>query len=265
MLLIGKFQRNTGGAGGAGWYPARRVEIGATATVFATMINSGSATAQGCTVTLGTGLAGTYAFQTTDRTSNMLVGGPNTPVDIGPGASQSFVLSFTPNGTFGATDTAFQFGCANVGLAPINTGLDTLLLSSSAVPVPDVVALSVTASSDGILNIAGASGASAFAVATVNVGAESGQPLSVTADTGSATLPLSFTLCQTDSSSGQCLATPTSSVSASFAANATPTFAVFAKAAGSVPFDPANSRIFVRIGDASGNTRGSTSVAVRTQ
>ncbi len=244
---------------------SRSVEIGTTATVFATMINSGSATAQGCTVKLGTGLSGTYAFQTTDRASNMLVGGPNTPVDIGPGNAQSFVLSFTPNAAFTATDTDFQFGCANADLAPINTGLDTLLLSSSAVPVPDVVALSATVSNDGILDISGTSGAAAFAVATVNVGADSGSSLTVGANTGSATLPVSFTLCQTNPSTGQCMATPTTSVSASFAANATPTFAVFAKAAGSIPFNPASSRIFVRISDTSGNIRGSTSVAVRTQ
>ena len=48
-------------------------------------------------------------------------------------------------------------------------------------------------------------------------------------------------------------------------ANATPTFGIFATATGSVPFDPANNRIFVQFGDEGGVVRGSTSVAVETQ
>ena len=48
-------------------------------------------------------------------------------------------------------------------------------------------------------------------------------------------------------------------------ANATPTFGIFVQGKGNVPFDPAANRIFVRFRDAGNVTRGSTSVAVRTQ
>ena len=55
------------------------------------------------------------------------------------------------------------------------------------------------------------------------------------------------------------------SVTLGIATNATPTFAVFGTAGGPIGFDPAVNRIFVRFKDGSGITRGSTSVAVRTQ
>jgi hypothetical protein len=48
-------------------------------------------------------------------------------------------------------------------------------------------------------------------------------------------------------------------------ANATPTFGIFVQATGNVPFDPAGNRIFVRFKDGGNVTRGSTSVAARTQ
>jgi hypothetical protein len=45
----------------------------------------------------------------------------------------------------------------------------------------------------------------------------------------------------------------------------TPTFGIFAAGGGAVSFDPANNRVFVQFADSSGNVRGETSVAVRTQ
>jgi class 3 adenylate cyclase len=48
-------------------------------------------------------------------------------------------------------------------------------------------------------------------------------------------------------------------------ANSTPTFGIFVAGTGTVPFDPANNRVFVRFKDAGGVTRGSTGVAVGTQ
>ena len=71
--------------------------------------------------------------------------------------------------------------------------------------------------------------------------------------------------CQTNPSSGACLAAPTSSVTTQINANAAPTFGVFVVGTATVPFDPAKNRIFVRFKDAGAVTRGATSVAVRTQ
>jgi hypothetical protein len=72
-------------------------------------------------------------------------------------------------------------------------------------------------------------------------------------------------ICQTNPASGACLAAPAPSVTTTIAANATPTFGIFVAGSGTVPFDPANNRVFVSFGDSGGTVRGSTSVAVRTQ
>ena len=60
-------------------------------------------------------------------------------------------------------------------------------------------------------------------------------------------------------------ATPAATATLTIAANATPTFSIFVTGSGAVANDPAANRIFVRFKDGGGVTRGSTSVAVRTQ
>ena len=158
---------------------------------------------------------------------------------------------------------SIEFGCTGVAPASVLPGIDTLLVSGSSTPVADLVALAATPTADGIIDLPGASGAAAFAVATINLGA--GGTITATPGTGAATLPISLSICQTVPSTGQCQSTAAASVSTSIASNATPTFAIFVGGAGTVPFDPAGNRIAVQFIDGSGNIRGSTSVAVRTQ
>ena len=76
---------------------------------------------------------------------------------------------------------------------------------------------------------------------------------------------MNISLCQTDPATGQCISAIGPSVTTTINANATPTFGIFVQGGGNVPFDPAANRIFVRFKDGGGVTRGSTSVAVRTQ
>jgi hypothetical protein len=242
---------------------SRSVQVGTPATAFATVINPGVGTAHGVGITLNTGVPATFTYQTTDPATNQITGTPDTPVDIPPGKSQTFVVALTPTSPFAPTDVAFAFGGGN---APVLSGIDTLLLSASTTPVSDIVALAATAGNTGIVNIPGAHGNGAFAVATVNVGI--GGDITVSADTGGATLPVIIFLCQTDSNTGQCVkpATPsTNPVVATIGANATATFGIFVAGTGNIPFNAAANRIFVRFKDAATVTRGSTSVAVRTQ
>ncbi len=229
---------------------SRSVEVGNTATAFATIINSGSSAASGCAIVPVTPVPASFVYQTTNPATNALIGSPNTPVSIAAGGAQSFVIAFTPNAPFVPTTVAFGFDCTNVDAALSNPGLNTLLLSASSTPVPDIVALAATAMNDGILHITGTTGSNAFAVATVNVGASAS--ITATASTGAATLQLAISLCQTNPMSGQCISSIGSTVTTTINANATPTFAIFATASGSVPFVPQTNRIFVEFSDASG-------------
>jgi hypothetical protein len=97
----------------------------------------------------------------------------------------------------------------------------------------------------------------------VNVGASGS--ITASADTGSASLPANISLCQTDPATGQCISAIVASVTTQINANATPTFGIFVQGNGNVAFDPAVNRVFVRFKDSGSVTRGSTSVAVRTQ
>ena len=84
-------------------------------------------------------------------------------------------------------------------------------------------------------------------------------------DDAGAGLPLELLLCETDSATGVCLNGPSESVTLTYDAATTRSFAVFATVTGAIENNPAANRIFVRFRDASGTVRGATSTAIRTQ
>ena len=241
---------------------SRSVQVGAVATAFATVINRGHNLATACSIAPFSGIAASFHYQTTDPNTNQITGSADTPVDIASRGFQSFIIAFIPTQTLAPTDSLIIFQCTNTDSAPINIGLNTLLLLASAIPVANIVALAATATHDGIVNISGATGAGAFAVATVNVGASG---LVRPRTPGNAALPVNIFLCQTEPSTGQCISAIGSSVVTTINSDATPTFGIFVQSNGNVAFDPAGNRIFVRFRDSGAVTRGSTSVAVRTQ
>jgi Right handed beta helix region len=242
---------------------SRSVQVNVPATAFATVIASGPGAPTGCTIAAATTAQLAYTYQTTNPATNAVTGTPNAPFSMAPGSFQTFVLGLTPTAPFPPTDVPFNVQCANTGPAAIISGLNTLLMSASDTPVPDIVALGVTMTHDGIVNIPGLSGVGAFAVGTVNMG--TGGSIVVSATTGAATLPVSILVCQTDPATGVCITGMASTVLTTIPAGATPTFAVFVTGLGNVPFNPAVHRVFVRFTDAGGVVRGATSVAIRTQ
>ena len=246
---------------------SRSVELGTAATVFASMINSGSGALANCQVLLpSTAPAGlTMSYQTTNPSTNALTGSPNTPVTIaGNDGLQTFLLAFHGSAAFSAPAMALDFVCASAGtaqVAEIEPGVDTLDLVMSSSPIADIIALAATPTNNSIIEVKNG-GTNAFAVASSNVGA--GASITVSVDTGAASLPLSLSMCETNPANAQCLSAPTQSVTLTIGAGSNPTFSVFASASGAIAFAPATSRIFVRFKDASGGLHGSTSVAVET-
>ena len=242
---------------------SRSVEVGTPATIFATVINAGTAALDGCQISLPvtapSGLALTY--QTTIPATNALSGTPNTPVKIAGGGLQTFLISLQSSAAFSAPGMPLDFGCAGAAPAGVVPGVDTVDLVASSTPIADIIALAATATHNGIAELP-EGGAGAFAVASTNLGATA--PITVSADTGAASLPIAITLCQSNPANGRCLAPPAASVSLAYAGGAAPTFSIFLQSSGAIRFDPANSRIFVRFKDAAGGLHGSTGVAVET-
>jgi hypothetical protein len=245
---------------------SRSVQIGDTATAFATIINAGPTTAQDCGITLLDNLPTDFFFQTTDPTTNALVGSPDLPVDIPAGELQTYVFGLTPSGPIGPQELRLRFDCANTPVAPDIPGVTTLLHSAEAGPVVDIIALSLPPTHDGILALPPtAPRSNAFAVATTNLGIAS-NAITVQADTGDVVLPLAMSVCRTDPTGTSCIEGPVDAASGlvtAFAENGTPTFAIFATATGDIPFNPAENRIFVRFKTPDGKSRGATSVSGR--
>ena len=66
---------------------SRSVQVGASATAFATIINTGTTPGLGCSIAPSPPIAGmTFSYQITDASTNVPTGTPNTPVDIPPSA-----------------------------------------------------------------------------------------------------------------------------------------------------------------------------------
>ncbi len=233
---------------------SRSVQVGQTATVFASIVNGGSITAQSCNITPITSLTSTFSYQTTDA-MNSLTGSPNTPIDIPAGGIQNFIISFTPTAAFVPTNVFLNFTCINTSPAANTLGLNTLLLSADNSPVPDIVGLTTVVDLQSPLGMS-----TLFAVGSSNVGATG--DITVSVDDGGQGLPLALNICQTNML-GACSSAIGPTVTFNYTGGSTASFAVFVQAIGGIQFDPANNRIFIRFADSGGTARGATSTAVQ--
>jgi len=242
---------------------SRSVQVGETATVFAAIINPFDSTALGCYPAVGMAQPVTGWFQPTDPATNAPIDERNVPIDIPPGAAGTFILGVEPQQAFPLTPIRLDFRCANTGDARSVIGINTLALAASAQPAPDLIAMALTPTGDGVLALPGDGSYAAMSLATVNVGADAEVQLA-----GSLAPALSGTVlvCETNSATGACLQDPVAAVTLDASNGQTASFGVFVRSEGSVAFDPANNRVVLEFLDtASGQLAGSTSVAVRTE
>ena len=243
---------------------ARSTRTGEAVTVFATLINASTTdNANNCTIVAPAGFPATLQFQTTDTATNALTGTPDTPVDIAPGAAQSFLISVTPTVDLNKSmDMYVRFDCANTTPAAAYLGTNTLHLSPAApTGSADIIAIAATTSHDGTVHLPSAPGQHFFTASAINIGQNS--LITTRVDDDGAGLPLTITLCQTNAQ-GTCLSAPSDHVSINLAHNETVFYAVFMTATGDISFDPALHRLTLRFEDSAGTLRGATSIAVRT-
>ena len=132
---------------------SRSVQVGSTATVFASIINTGSTPACGVGISLPSGIVASFKYNQTVCSSNLVVGADDTPVNIDPGDVACFVISIEPDGPFDPSELGFNFSGSNAAPVEGLDGINTLLMSASDDPVPDMVALAATIQNDGIVHV----------------------------------------------------------------------------------------------------------------
>ncbi len=239
---------------------------GGDITVFASVNNAGAIAAQNCVVRIPAGSPASLSYQETDAT-NVPVGAANAPFNLAVGQSRSFILSLTPNTVSPGADIFPDFVCdhANVDAIP---GVNTIFLEIEEKEGADILSMGATPSGDGIMNVP--SGGTGFmTISATNIGAgdnpgSADTAVTVSVDTGNASLPLFLLLCQTNALS-TCI-TPLGSGDINTVIGDTPSyFAVFAadQSGGvGIPLDPANARIYLRFRNAKGTVSSVTSAAV---
>ena len=154
------------------------------------------------------------------------------------------------------------YDCENSEPASSFAGVNTVDILSVDGPAPDIIAIALTSTNDGIGLLSGPTGTVAVAMATVNVGTVG--EVTVQTDTGAADLGASVSLCQTNPSDGSCLAPPTSEVTLTYESNDTPTFSFFITGSAPIALNPAVNRLNIRFIQNGDVQVGQSSIALQT-
>ena len=226
---------------------SRAVQVGQPATTYAVLVNPDSTLATGCLIRADSRIPSlipvTYLYQGIDATTYQLIGEPNTPVDIPPGGTQMFLLTFVPLSPFPDVDIVLSFACST-GSSGGPLGLSSLHLSASTDPLPDIIAVPLAP------ELTLSPNRTTLLIATDSIGAFVGAG-TIAVSTGAVDLPIS--VCAVSPGGETCRKVPTSGRNFG-GAQATPfsitplppgagTVSIVLKATGAIPFDPEHHRV----------------------
>ena len=128
-----------------------------------------------------------------------------------------------------------------------------------------MVSIAATPSGDGILHAPSRTATVAFAQAAINIAAAGSvtfTPTTTAFGQPQHDLPLTMTICPSDSKTGACLQPPGPSATIQVANNQIVTLSTFVQGQGqAIPFDPANNRVYI-MATQGGTAVGASSVAV---
>ncbi len=240
---------------------SRSVQVNTTATIFHTVINAGVNIAHNTVLSISKipsgAISGDFEYYQTDCSTNQIIGSQNPILDISPGGIVCYTLLFTPSSAFNATSHHISVKADNSSTSELFNGINTWLLRATVSAGPDIIALTTTTDFHQIE----CSGTNAFAVASSNVGAAATGNITVSANTGTVSLPLNISIQETDPGTGTVIG---DNILENVGAGENRTVVVFVTFNGCVAFNPATNRIFIEFRDHADNVIGSTSTAVST-
>lgn len=242
---------------------ARSGQAGGDVITALMSVVTGDGAAQSCRVDAGGSDVATLAYDLLDDSGQSR--GLNEPVfDIVADGRVDLLLAVTPLRETPPEGAVFfpRLTCSNASAAAIE-GVNSLRLSITDAPGPDILSIGVTPSGDGVVRLPTADGTGFMAVAAMNIGLLEDTPIRVVADTGAVQLPVQLSVCETDAA-GHCLSSRAAFADTVFSGREAHFFSVFVTAipGPGVPFDPANARVFLRFISPDGIIRSVTSAAL---
>lgn len=259
---------------------ARSVEVNTPATFFVSMVNSGDSEGTNCRVELHpeNSAPAILTYQRTDA-ANQPVGSVDTPFTIGAGASQTLVISVTPQNSYFAALYRFVYACDEASTDSVFGTSDAYIRSfAQGANASDLIMILQTISADGVIRFAENGRRGVAAGAAINNGGPAAyiviQPV-YPGYTFSRSGPITnhyrdLLICQTDNA-GICQSTPTSMLELNdVTAGQVITFNIYFddSADGEVPFMPELLRVTAEAteyqiaGQGTTGMSGATSVAV---